>query len=162
MLSSFVMGHRCGFVIDAVLGVSVRHFRNAYQGGSLKARKPVPVGLFAGKYEKERRPKVEFRQAVNQQWIMFVGRVPTYWSKNFTKALTETVPIHVSERVGSSLWAQRRSMFAWSGKHRLTRCEGAAVLQCNAAPIGRMALPMGHLSDHCERLPERDSIIGTR
>jgi hypothetical protein len=54
-----------------------RHFRKSLPVGNLGVRTPVLVELFAGKYEQERRAKVKFGQAVNEQWIMLVDSVPT-------------------------------------------------------------------------------------
>jgi len=73
-----------------------RHFRKSLPGGNLGTRTPVLVQLFAGKYEQERRAKVKFYQAADEQWIMLVGKVPTNSSKNSIQPVTETAVLHVS------------------------------------------------------------------
>lgn len=60
----------------------------------------VLVESFAWKYEQERRAKVKFGQAVDEQWIMLVDRVPTNSSKNSTQPVTETALFHVNARFG--------------------------------------------------------------
>ncbi len=47
------------------------------------------VEAFVGKHEKYRRAKIEFRQTVDEQWIMFVHTALTNWSKDPTQRLTE-------------------------------------------------------------------------
>jgi len=112
-----------------------RHFRKSLPGGNLGAQKPVLVELFAGKYEQERRAKVKFGQAVDEQWIMLVDRVPTNWSKNSTQPVTETALFHVNARFGLRWSAQRRSLFARFAKRWLRGSEVAGRPECNAGPI---------------------------
>jgi hypothetical protein len=75
-------------------------FQQRSPGRNLKARKPVPVGVFTGKYKKQRRTKVESHQAVNEQWVMFVIAAPTSRSGNFPQVFAERALIHVSEMTG--------------------------------------------------------------
>jgi hypothetical protein len=55
-------------------------------------------GLFVRKFEQERWAKVEFSQAIDEQRIMLVGRVPNKWSKNSSYRLIESVRFHLSAR----------------------------------------------------------------
>jgi hypothetical protein len=75
-------------------------FQQRSPGRNLKARKPVPVGVFTGKYKKQRRTEVESHQVVNEQWVMFVIGTPKSRSSNFPQAFTEIALFHVSEMAG--------------------------------------------------------------
>ena len=111
------------------------HFRKSLPSGNRGARRPVLVELFAGKYEQERRAKVKFGQAADEQWIMLVDRVFTNWSKNSTQPGTETALFHVNARYGLRWTAQWPSLFAGFAKRWPRGFEVAGRLERNAGSI---------------------------
>ena len=91
-------------------------------------------GLFARKFEQERWAKVEFSQAVDEQRIMLVGRVPNKWSKNSSYRLIESVLFHLSARCGRTRLVQPRSRYVSVALHGLIDAEVGEPRACSARP----------------------------
>jgi hypothetical protein len=91
-------------------------------------------GLFARKFEQERWAKVEFSQAIDEQRIVLVGRVPNKWPKNSSYRLIESVLFHLSARCGRTRPVQPRSRYVSVALHGLIDAEVGEPRACSAGP----------------------------
>jgi hypothetical protein len=91
-------------------------------------------GLVARKFEQERWAKVEFSQAIDEQRIVLVGRVPNKWSKNPSYRLIESVRFHLSARCGRTRPVQPRSRYVSVAIRGLIDAEVGEPRACSAGP----------------------------